>query len=243
MMNNSINCIIIEDEKPAADILEHYVSKIELLHLVGTFNSGTQAMRCLNTHHIDLIFTDINMPGISGIDFIKSITPTPNVIFTTAHSEYAVEGFELNAVDYLLKPITFERFLKAVNRFIKLDKHTIETLKPAPAASTAAPFVFIKCEKKMVKIFLDDILYFESQKNYLLIYTTSGQHKTYHSISEMEEKLPASKFLRVHRSFIVAISKIEQFSTSDVTLPGATIPIGRHYAAATLQMLKQYQQG
>lgn len=240
-MNNSINCIIIEDEKPAADLLQLYISRIEVLNLAGTFTSGTQAIRCLNTHKIDLIFTDINLPGISGVDFIRSLTPAPNVIFTTAHAQYAVDGFDLDAVDFLLKPIPFERFLKAINRFIKLDsKQLLETNKPE-APEKEPPFIFVKSDKKMVKIYLDDILYFESQKNYLLITTTKEVYKTYHSISEMEEKLPESMFVRIHRSFIVSIPKIEKFNSNEIEINKTVIPIGRHYGGTTTQALKNYQ--
>ncbi|MFB6456501.1 LytR/AlgR family response regulator transcription factor [Chitinophaga sp. Hz27] len=241
-MSNSINCIIIEDEKPAADLLELYISRVEMLHLVGTFTSGTQAMRCLNTNKIDLIFTDINLPGISGVDFIRSLAPAPNVIFTTAHAEYAVDGFDLDAVDFLLKPIPFERFLKAINRFIKLDKQIAEpTPAPKQEPEKESPFIFIKCDKKMVKIYLDDILYFESQKNYLLINTSKEVFKTYHSISEMEEKLPEAMFVRIHRSFIVSIPKIEKYTSNEIEINKISIPIGRHYGSTTSHALRNYQ--
>ncbi|MBV8253067.1 MAG: response regulator transcription factor [Chitinophaga sp.] len=241
-MTHSINCIIIEDEKPAADLLATYISRVELLHLAGTFTSGTQAMRCLTTQKIDLIFTDINLPGISGVDFIRSLTPAPNVIFTTAHAQYAVDGFDLDAVDFLLKPIPFERFLKAIHRFIKLDKQLMEAAPRQEQPEKEPPFIFIKCDKKMVKIFLDDILFFESQKNYLLINTSKEVYKTYHSISEMEEKLPESTFVRIHRSFIVSIPKIEKFNSNAIEINSISIPIGRHYGSTTTQALKSYQQ-
>ncbi|RFS21048.1 DNA-binding response regulator [Chitinophaga silvatica] len=240
-MANSINCIIIEDEKPASNLLELYISRVELLNLVGTFTSGTQAMRSLTGSRIDLIFTDINLPGINGLDFIRSLTSAPNVIFTTAHAEYAVDGFDLNAVDFLLKPILFERFLKAVNRFIQLDKQLLESEDKKTQVEKEPPFIFIRCDKKMVKIYLDDILYFESQKNYLLINTMKGAFKTYCSISEMEEKLPESIFLRIHRSFIVSIPKIEKFNSNTIEINKDMIPIGRHYGPVANQVLKNYQ--
>lgn len=240
-MTEHINCIIIEDEKPAADLLQIYIGRVELLHIAGVFTSGTQAMRCLNSEKVDLIFADINLPGINGLDFIRSLSPAPNVIFTTAHAQYAVEGFDLDAVDFLLKPIPFERFLKAVNRFIKLDKHLLESNTSKPAAISEPPFIFIRCEKKMVKILLDDIHFVEAQKNYILINTGKEVFRAYHSISELEEKLPETKFIRIHRSYIVSIPKIEKFSHHMIEIARSSIPIGRHYGTATLQALKQYQ--
>ncbi len=232
----SINCIIVEDEKPASDILELYISNVEFLHLKGIFTSATQAIKFLGTEKVDLIFSDINLPGISGISFIKSLTPAPNVIFTTAYPEYAVEGFALEAVDYLLKPIAFERFIKSINRFMKLNLHS----SPAIVAESEkeSPFIFVKCDKKMVKIFLEDILFFEAQKNYLMISTEKGEFRTYISISEMEEKIPDQMFIRIHRSFIVALKKIESFSHTFVEIKKNTIPIGRHYNLSTMNALK-----
>lgn len=239
----NINCIILEDEKPASDILELHISNIEFLHLKGVFAHPMQAMQFLNTQHIDLIFADINLPGVSGINFIKSLNTPTHVIFTTAFSEYAAESFELETVDYLLKPISFERFIKAVNRFLKLKKSENQIIDKAPAEADKA-FVFIKCEKKMVKIFLDDILYFEAQKNYLLIYTELTTYRTYHSISEMEERVPELMFLRVHRSFLVALNKIESYTPHFVGIKKINIPIGRHYnlfVANAIKNLLQYK--
>lgn len=238
-MTININCIIIEDEKPASDILELYISNVEFLHLKGIFSSATQALNFLNTESVDLIFLDINLPGISGINFIRSLTPAPSVIFTTAYAEYAVESFEVEAVDYLLKPIPFERFIKAVNRFLKLKKFEDGIIKIDNRVKDK-PFVFIKCDKKMVKIFLDEILYFEAQKNYLLIYAENCIYRTYHSISEMEEKIPEQMFIRIHRSFVVALKKIEGYTANYVEIKKHKIPIGRHYSLFTANTLKSF---
>lgn len=240
-MTININCIIIEDEKPASDILELYISNVEILHLKGIFSSATQALNFLNTEKVDLIFLDVNLPGISGINFIKSLNPAPAVIFTTAYAEYAVESFELEAIDYLLKPIPFERFIKGVNRFLKLKKFETGIIN-IDKTSNDKSFVFIKCDKKMVKIFLDEILYFEAQKNYLLIYTESCVYRTYHSISEMEEKIPEQMFIRIHRSFVVALKKIEGYTANYVEIRKNKIPIGRYYSLVTSDALKSFLQ-
>ncbi|WP_343704000.1 LytTR family DNA-binding domain-containing protein [Chitinophaga sp.] len=239
-MTERIKCIIIEDEKPASDLLQLYISKVDILQLSGTFTNCTQAMTWLAHHTPDLIFTDINLPGINGLDFIRSLTPAPNVIFTTAHGQYAVDGFNLDAVDFLLKPILFERFLKSINRFIKWDKLPVD-LPGKPEADPEPPFIFIRCDKKMVKIYLDDILYLEAQKNYIQIKTNCDSFRTYLSISEMEEKLPETKFVRIHRSFIISLHRIGKFSHAMVEIDGTSIPIGRHYAAHTLQLLNEYR--
>ncbi len=239
--NMHFNCVIIEDEQPAADLIERYVANIAFLQLKGKFGSGTQALQLLNSEKIDLLFLDINLPGISGINFIKSLNPAPAVIFTTAYPDYAVESFDLEAVDYLLKPISFERFIKAVNRFFKL-KNAAAGMLPVAPETKEQPFIFVKCDKRMVKIVLEEIRYIEAQKNYLLIYTDTGEYRTYHSLGEMEEKLPEQHFIRVHRSFIVAVGKITSFSSSNIDIGPHTIPIGRHYLFLTSTLLKQHFQ-
>lgn len=236
--NSKFTCVIIEDELPASRIIELYVSNIAFLELRGTFTSATQALQLLNSETIDLLFLDINLPGISGINFVKSLNPAPAVIFTTAYPEYAVESFDLDAaVDYLLKPVSFERFIKAVNRFLK-SRNAVITSETAENEVKEKPFIFIKSDKKMLKILLDDILFIEAQKNYLLIYTTHGEYRTHHSLGEMEERLPEQDFTRVHRSFIVALNKISSFNSNLIEIGSHKIPIGRHYLFLTSTLLK-----
>lgn len=235
-MKDKISCVIIEDEQPAAEILEQYIAKIDFLHLTGKFGSATQALKYLSSEHNDLLFLDINLPDISGISLLKSLSQPPHVIFTTAYPEYAVESFELEAVDYLLKPISFERFIKAVNRLLKIQQRN-EGFIETPQVKEK-PFVFIKSEKKMIKLFLDDILYLEAQKNYLLIYTVKENYRTYNSISAMEDKLPEKLFARIHRSFIVAVDKIEGYGKDFVEINKYTIPVGRMYHTAVSGILK-----
>lgn len=238
--NNKFNCIIIEDEQPAAELLELYVSNIDFLQLRGKFTNATQALNLINTDKIDLLFLDINLPRISGIDFIKSLSPAPSTIFTTAYSEYAVESFNIEAIDYLLKPIPFERFVKAVNRFLRLKNAKNEGIADVANNTSEKPFIFIKCEKKMVKLILDEILYFEAQKNYLLIHTENEVYRAHHSISEMEDKMPEDAFMRIHRSFIVSLDKIKSYTSNYVEINKNNIPIGRLFLQSTTGVLKNY---
>lgn len=237
-MPEPIKCIVIEDEKPASDVLELYISRIEFLELKGCFSNVSQALPCLYSEHIGLIFLDINLPGINGINFVRTMHPSAGIIFTTAYTEYAVEGFELEAVDYLLKPISFDRFIKAVNKFLKTTA-TENRIIPQAQETPETPFIFVKCERRMTKIYLDEILYFEAQKNYVDIFTEREKLRTYLSISEMEDKIPEQIFLRVHRSFIVSLKKIIRFTNTTIEVGTAKIPIGRHYSLQTMQVLNK----
>lgn len=235
-----INCIIIEDERPAVEVLTHYISRVEFLKLKGVYTNAVQSMPMMNAGEIDLIFLDINLPTISGLDFIRTANPSAGIILTTAHAEFAVTSFELEVIDFLLKPFSYERFLKAVNRFLKLRMPG----QVAPAIEAQAEerkdsgFIFVKSNKKMVKVYLKDILYIESQKNYLMISTTQSSMLLYQSISEMAERLPKDLFLRTHRSFIVAIAHITSFSASSVTINEKEIPIGKNYSKEVATILK-----
>jgi DNA-binding LytR/AlgR family response regulator len=232
----AINCIIIEDELPASILLELHMAKFDFLDLKGKFSSVSGAQSILKTQKIDLIFLDISLPGKSGIEFARNIHPETAVIFTTAYTEYAVEGFELEAVDYILKPISYERFAKAINKYSKM-RELNEIVLLTKKTESDNPFIFVKCERKMMKLFLNEIDYFESQGNYLMIYTKTNSYKTYQSISEMEEKLPDGLFCRIHRSFLVAISSIKSFNTNAVQLKEKQLPIGRLYRSVVSQLL------
>ncbi|GAB3197657.1 DNA-binding LytR/AlgR family response regulator [Pontibacter aydingkolensis] len=240
-----IKCMIVDDEPLALDVLETFIERLDNLELVCRCNNAVEAYNCLQTHDIDLLFLDIQMPKLTGIDFLKTLSNPPKVIFTTAYRDYALEGFELNVVDYLLKPISFERFLKAVSKV-----STFEATKPAstttPATSLAGTttttdykeaFIYLKADKKMVKVMLADILYIESLKDYIRVKTEGKEIISYQKISFLEEKLPTDKFLRVHRSFIVALDKIQAFSATAVDIGKTEIPIGRFYKNEVLQVL------
>lgn len=231
-----IRCLIIDDEELAIDVLENYISKIENLELIEKCKNAVDAYNFLQKNQIDLIFLDIQMPVLSGIEFLKNISNPPKVIFTTAFSEYAVEGFELNAVDYLLKPISFERFLKAINKVQpNLSSNNIHLTEFQ--SNYDETFIYLKEDKIMVKVMLKDILFVESLKNYVKVKTISKDIISYNTITSMEEKLPLNKFMRVHRSYIVAIDKIEAFSNNDIIIGKKEIPIGRNYKNDVLKNL------
>lgn len=235
----AINCVIIEDEQPAAAILQMHMARLPFLKLKGIYSSGAQASAVLNSARIDLVFLDINLPGVPGNQFASTIKPSSGIIFTTAYTEYAVEGFELNAVDYLLKPISFERFSKAVNRYLTLYQHASSPILPPVKEIPDMPFVYVKCNRKMVKIFLDEILYLEAQRNCLLIYTSGEVYRSYQAISEMEDKLPDTLFVRIHRSFIIALNKVKAYNSSYVVIQNQRIPIGRMYSDTFYSIYRQ----
>ncbi|AFD05279.1 LytR/AlgR family response regulator transcription factor [Solitalea canadensis] len=237
-MLHKISCIIIEDELPASRLLEMHIAKFPFLVLKGSYVSPLNAMSVLRTEKIDLVFLDINLPGKTGIEFAKTLPSDVAVIFTTAYTEYAVDGFELEAIDYLLKPVSLARFSKAINKFNKI-RQLMPIAEPTELSITEKPFVFVKCERKLMKLFLDDILYFESQGNCLLIYTTGkGCFKTYQTITEMEEKLPENVFCRIHRSFLVSVPKVTAFNSHTITIEGKQLSIGRFYSGEVNKLLR-----
>lgn len=238
--------MIVDDEPLALDVLETFIGRLDNLELVCRCHNAVEAYNCLQGEHIDLVFLDIQMPKLTGIDFLKSLAQPPRVIFTTAYRDYAVEGFELNVVDYLLKPIAFERFLKAVSK-VSAAEQPSPAVASEPAPANPAPpapaykdtFIYLKADKKMVKVMLADILYIESLKDYIRVKTETKEIISYQKISFLEEKLPTGKFLRIHRSFIVALDKIQAFSASAVDIGKSEIPIGRFYKNEVLQILNQ----
>ncbi|PKB16224.1 LytTR family DNA-binding domain-containing protein [Flavobacterium sp. 5] len=239
MTPTRINCIIIEDELPASIVLEMHISKFDFLDLKGKFMSTNTALNVLKTQKIDLLFLDINLPGKSGIEFAKSLPKDIGIIFTTANPQYAVEGFELEAIDYLLKPISFERFSKAIDKYCKIQK-TNQKIDQLEQTETERHFVFVKCERKMLKLYLDEIVYFESQGNYLLIHTEKDCFKTHQSITEMIEKLPEGLFCRIHRSFLITLKKVTKFNSRSVTIKNKILPIGRLYSTETITLLQSF---
>jgi len=236
-MPNKIRCLIVDDEPVALDILKNHISKIDFLEIVQACRNATEAFNCISSSKIDLIFLDINMPGISGIAFAKSINKDIKIIFTTAYREFAIEGFDLHAADYLLKPISYERFLDAVNNFRHI--YTIKATIDQPGSS--ADFFFIKIDRKMHKIDFQKILWIESLSDYLKIETTEGTKVTRETISSIEEKLPNSQFLRIHRSYIIAIGKIESYSNEELIIQNNSIPISRTYKEKVIERLEKFQ--
>lgn len=226
------SCIIIEDEPLAAEILSDYIKQVPMLELKGVCTDAIYAMEMLRTEQIDLLFLDIHLPKLKGLDFLESLKNPPNVIVTTAYKEYAIQGFELNVLDYLLKPIRFSRFLKAVNK-LKQPGITPGTT----AANAARNYIYFNVGKKRVKVYTDDILYIESIREYVKIITTGKTIITKFQLSEMEEMLPSNEFLRIHRSFLVSKQKVDAFSAIDVEISGKLVPIGRSYKEQVMTAL------
>jgi DNA-binding LytR/AlgR family response regulator len=228
-----MRCLIVDDEPLAVELLEDFVSKVPFLELVSSCSNGIEAISIVKTTRIDLIFTDIEMPDFSGIELIKSLDVKPLFIFTTAYSHYAIEGFNLNAVDYLVKPIPFHRFLTAVNRAheIFLLKKEDSRLAVQPNAQVeSVNFIFVKSEYDNIKINFDDIKYIEGLKDYIKIFSTS--HKpilTLSSFKKIEDKLPSNLFIRVHRSYIVSIKHIHSVQRNRILIDQTRIPIGLNY--------------
>ena len=222
---SNIKCIIVEDEPLAAKVLSEYVSQVPFLELQGSFKDALLATEYLRNHSVDLIFLDIHLPKLKGMAFLKTLTHPPAVIITTAYHEYAVEGFNLNVTDYLLKPFEFERFLIAVNKVKTAQKEKQEYNE----SEDKKDYLFLNVQKKKVKILFSEIVYIESQREYIKIVTTNKEFISKLSTHEIEALLPANLFKRIHRSFIVSVSKIQSYSADEVEVNGISIPIGRGY--------------
>ncbi|HRI20141.1 MAG TPA: LytTR family DNA-binding domain-containing protein [Panacibacter sp.] len=239
--NKKINCLAVDDEPPALQVIEKYIYATPMLQLVTTCTNAVEALSVLQNNKVDLLFLDIQMPQILGTDFMRTLSNPPKVIFTTAFRKYAVDGFELDAVDYLLKPISFERFLKAVNKVMRLNITPAENvISTSPASMQTQPdnFLYLRADRKNVKVNFDDILFIESLKDYIKVVTREKNIITKQAISTIEETLPANIFLRIHRSFIVAINKIESFTHELVQINKYEIPISRSYRHEVEKVLK-----
>lgn len=229
--HNKIRCLVIDDEPLAREILKQHIAGVEALELAGTCSSAVEAISFLNEQPVDLLFLDIQMPQLLGTNFIRTLKTPLKVIFTTAYRKYAVEGFELDAVDYILKPISFERFLKAVNKVLQMNIAPSKTGLPFKEVQNepANSFLYFRSERKMVKVFFRDILYIEGLKDYIKIVTSNRTIITKYVLSTLEEMLPAHEFLRIHKSFIVAIHQIESYNTDSIQIAKHELPIGRLY--------------
>jgi DNA-binding LytR/AlgR family response regulator len=234
-----IKTIIVDDEPLALDVLEAYVAKMPNLQLVARCENAFEANEALQNHKVDLMFLDIQMPQLSGIEFLKSLSQPPAVIFTTAFSEYAVEGFELNAVDYLVKPISMDRFLKAVNKATESIARKSESIPTNEEGGDE--FFFVKADKKLVKIVFDDIVYIEGLKDYVIIKNETSRVITLQTMKSLEDKLPSNVFKRIHRSFIVNLNKILAVDGSivEVMEKGQVkqLPIGKNYKDELLDLI------
>lgn len=232
-----IRCLLIDDEPLALQVLSSYVQKLEYLELAGVCHNAIDALNVLQKTKVDLLLLDIQMPGLTGIDFLKSLANKPRVIFTSAYTQYALEGYELNVVDYLVKPVSFERFVVAINKLFQANSFVAGQAAEEHFPAFRNNFIYIKAEKKMRKVFLSDILYLESLKDFVRIQTTGKSIITYQTITYFEEKLPDDQFLRVHRSFIVSLHHIQSFTGTSIEINNFEIPIGRLYKMNVLKAL------
>lgn len=236
-MTNNIRCIIVDDEPMAREILESHLSKIDTIKVVSSCKSAIEAFNVISTETVDLIFLDINMPEISGLSFAKSINKNIKIIFTTAYREYAVDGFDLQAVDYLLKPISFERLLQGVNKYFN-ESTPVAQKENKEIVSEKSDSVFVRSERKMIKINFSEILFIESLSDYIKIHLQDKSVVTRETISNIEAKLPQQDFLRVHRSYIVALKAIDSFTAELVEIGRKQIPISRSYKESVLERLE-----
>ena len=235
-MSNKVTCMVVDDEPMAREIISSFVGKIHNLELVATCKNVSEAFSVLQKESIQLIFLDINMPEISGLSLAKSIQHKSQVIFTTAYREYAVEGFDLQAVDYLLKPISFDRFLKAVQKYFDLHVSK-EIIHQEIVSEVKENSIFVRSDRKMVKVRFKEINYIESLSDYVKIFTDKETIITRETISNIESKLPSNEFLRTHRSYIVSMPKIDSFTNEFLELDKKAIPISRSYKENVLQKL------
>lgn len=224
-----ITCIIVEDEPLAADVLTDYINQIPFLKLAGTASDAIEALTLMHRENVDLVFLDIHLPGLKGVDFLRTLRQPPAVILTTAYHEYALQGYDLQVTDYLLKPIEFKRFVEAVNK-----------VKPKSPTPFSGGILTINAEKKTIVLPLDDIIVIESQKEYIKVQTTTTSYQTKYALSKIEEELNPNFFLRVHRSFIINLKHVRGFNAQMVDVHGLTIPIGGLYKDRVDAKLKQW---
>ena len=237
-----MKCLAIDDEPLALDVIKDFVEKTSFLNLKATCNNALEALELIQNEGIDLIFLDINMPNISGIEFLKSLKNAPLVIFTTAYSEHALEGFELDAIDYLVKPIAFDRFIKAVNKAYEI--YTLYNYKYKEFGASTIPendFIFVNAEYSTVKINLNEILFIEGLKDYIKIYNGPRPILTLCSMKKMENKLPSNQFIRVHKSFIVSIHHINAIERNFIVMGEKKIPIGETYKEAFYNRINDFK--
>lgn len=244
-MLKDLNYMIVDDEPLAIDVIENYLQRLDIRNITRCENA-VDAFQSLQDKTYDLIFLDIEMPLLSGLEFLKSLKHPPAIIITTAYRDYAVEGFELEVIDYLVKPVSFPRFMKALEKVLKTGRPTPTLLAPPtpppppreePARLPDNEYLFLKVDRKFIKVLMKDILYIESLKDYIRVKTSDHAWVTYQSLAEITDKLPADKFIRVHRSFTIAIDKVSMIEGSCVEIDGKLIPISREHRQEVLKKI------
>jgi DNA-binding LytR/AlgR family response regulator len=236
---NKIRCIVVDDEELARALLENYIGRLPHLELVGKCKDPMEAVAVIQQQQPELLFLDIQMPGMTGVEFLKTLAKKPLVIFTTAYSDYALEGYSLDVTDYLLKPFGFERFVQAVNKASELLLlRTSNAQATSPVSDTSATqrdYLLVKSEHKIHRIRLDDINYIQSMREYVAFYTPNGRILSLYSLKKLEEELPEEKFIRIHKSYIVPVAKIDTLEGNMVHIGKDRLPIGANYRDAVLQ--------
>jgi len=228
----NINCIIVDDEPIARDILKNYIEQVPYLTLVASCEDAFEAMRILNNGDIDLVILDINMPRLTGFEMLRTLKKYPSVIITSAYPEYALEGFELSVTDYLLKPFSFPRFVQATE---KVANRTSET---PPAVKEDGLFLMVKSDKKLTKVFLDEISYIEAYGNYIFIYTGQERVMSKQTLTQFESQLPATRFARIHKSYIASLKAIKYLEGNEIAIAGKKLPVGKVYREGLMHKLK-----
>jgi two-component system LytT family response regulator len=234
-----LQCLVVDDEPLARDILRQYITHLPMLELAGECSSAIEAIGLLQLSNVDLIFLDIQMPQLTGIEFVRALKSPPKIIFTTAYAEFALQGYELDVADYLLKPITFDRFVKAVH---KVYQHTVNTKSIGSDhvimnTNNGDGYVYFRVDRKMVKVQLNDICYIEGMKDYVKVVTAGGVYITKQSLTSVEAMLPSNLFIRAHRSYIVALKKVKSFTNEIIELEKTELPIGKLYKSDVLRLL------
>ncbi len=230
-------CLIIDNEPLSRDLVQSYIEKLENFEIVATCGNALKALDILRERQVDLIIIDIQMPDISGIDFLKSLKNPPKIIITTAYREFALEAFELDVLDYILKPLTFDRLLKSINKFYRAGNEELKMINSLPEFNAQDTFFYVKENKRAIKVYLKDIRYIEGLSEYVQIYTDKKKVVTKTSLVTLDEKLPDELFLRIHKSYIVSIPRIESFTASTVEITGKELPIGRSFKNSVLNAL------
>jgi DNA-binding LytR/AlgR family response regulator len=228
-----IKCIIVEDETLAQDVIRNHLSRIDQLELMGVYRNAPEAMEALQTQEVDVMFLDIRLPGMSGLHFLRSLSDPPLVVLTTAYAEYALESYEFNVIDYLLKPISFERFSKAVNKLLDGRLYSLAGKEAPPPGD----HIFVKSNSKFFRVNFSEITYVQGMKDYLKIHTPDYTLVTHQTMNELEKTLPSRQFIRVHRSYLVAIGHIRAIYGNSIELGKVTIPIGLNYKETVMSLI------